>query len=99
MRQAYGLTTLFLAMTAFGACEDLKGSGRAEVGAYEYPGGSDGGSDGGDTAVVCNTQTDPKNCGACGHNCAALPNVKAGAVLECKAGTCVVPATSCTVGF
>src|SRR5262249_53513935 len=40
-----------------------------------------------------NTQTDPKNCSACGSACAPLPN----AVAACMSGACVVG--SCSAGF
>jgi hypothetical protein len=32
-------------------------------------------SDSGPSADVCGSQTDPRNCGACGNDCGKLPNV------------------------
>jgi len=44
--------------------------------------------------------SDPKNCGTCGHDCGALPNVAAGAAgLECRAGVCYVPPAACATGY
>jgi len=40
---------------------------------------------------------DPRNCGACGHDCTGLPNV-AGAV-ACVAGACTFDAGACLPGF
>lgn len=43
---------------------------------------------------------DPTNCGACNHDCTALPNVKAGATgIECRSGVCYVPPSACVSGF
>ncbi len=42
--------------------------------------------------------SDPKNCGACGHDCTALPNVS-GTGVTCDDGACVVPASACTAGY
>jgi hypothetical protein len=44
-------------------------------------------------------KSDPKNCGTCGHNCGALPNVKAGASVQCVQGGCSIPAASCSTGY
>ena len=41
-----------------------------------------------------NGQTNPFNCGTCGHSCSGLPNV---AVSACTAGACAV--SSCNAGF
>ncbi|HXU80536.1 MAG TPA: hypothetical protein VN914_04025, partial [Polyangia bacterium] len=46
-----------------------------------------------------NLQTDSHNCGSCGHDCATLANVKAGASVSCQGGHCVIPASSCVSGF
>ena len=57
------------------------------------------------TPTLCGTkcveiQSDPSNCGLCGHNCTTLPNVKAGATgVECRSGACFVPPSACVSGF
>src|SRR5439155_8664464 len=43
--------------------------------------------------------TDPKNCGACGHDCTALPNLRTTFGVGCSAGTCVIAPTSCAQGY
>jgi hypothetical protein len=50
------------------------------------------------TSPCGDTQSDPKNCGSCGHDCTMLPNVT-GQGVSCSAGECVVPASACAVGF
>jgi len=65
---------------------------------------NDGGADLPDGAsadmVVCGSASDPKNCGTCGHDCTALPNVNATAAgIECRASVCFVPATACVTGY
>lgn len=48
----------------------------------------------------CGSPTDPKNCGACGHDCNVLANVRPGAPdIACRAGVCVVSATACLAGY
>jgi len=52
------------------------------------------------TQLLCDGECvpdDPRNCGACGHDCTSLPNV-AGSV-TCSGGACVFDASACTPGF
>jgi len=51
------------------------------------------------TTKCVDLQSDPLNCGSCGHACGTLPHVKAGAPVQCVAGVCQVPASSCAAGF
>jgi hypothetical protein len=46
-----------------------------------------------------NLQTDPLNCGACGHDCTMLPNVATATGVKCSSGICNVPASACQQGF
>lgn len=41
--------------------------------------------------------SDEKNCGKCGYDCTALPNVSGD--VSCKADACVVPTSSCAPGY
>jgi len=43
--------------------------------------------------------TDPKNCGACNHDCTALMHIGSADGITCAAGRCVVPPTSCASGY
>jgi alpha-tubulin suppressor-like RCC1 family protein len=43
-------------------------------------------------------QTDPRHCGACAHDCTALPHVL-GAAVRCSLGRCVVPLLACAPGW
>jgi hypothetical protein len=73
-------------------------------------GGADGSKDGatgdasldgntGDASPGCgDTQSTAQNCGACGHDCNALPHTT-GTGATCVTGKCVVPASSCEKGF
>lgn len=75
------------------------GGNPAGSGGTDTDGGMPG--SGGVPAVdaACGTPTDPRNCGSCGHDCAALPNVKPGAAVQCTAGACTVPPAGCAAGF
>ena len=50
------------------------------------------------SGVCKDLQNDLANCGACGNDCTALPNV-VGSAVSCQAGACVVPASACQPGF
>ncbi|HEX3697159.1 MAG TPA: hypothetical protein VH374_17420 [Polyangia bacterium] len=52
-----------------------------------------------DQSQTCAVMTDPKNCGACGHDCSLLRNVSTGAAVECRTGVCWIPPTGCADGF
>lgn len=68
------------------------GSGGSIDGGQPTPDGSAGGA--------CGSGTDPKNCGACGHDCTMLPNVNPTAAgITCQAGVCSVPASACVANF
>jgi len=46
------------------------------------------------------TQSDLKNCGTCGNDCTALPNVNASATgIKCTAGKCGIPPAACISGY
>jgi len=45
------------------------------------------------------TANDVKNCGACGHDCTALPHLASTTGVTCAAGACVIQATACANGF
>lgn len=80
---------------------DTGSSGGAVV-AGGTSGASGGPGTGGSGPACTNTQTDPKNCGACGFDCSALENVKAGAAppdVQCAGGVCVVQPSACMTGF
>jgi len=62
-------------------------------GAPELCNGLDDNCDG-RTDEGINTQTDVRNCGACGNAC-QLPH----AIPECSSGRCIVPPMGCDVGF
>jgi hypothetical protein len=51
------------------------------------------------TGKCTSLQSDAKNCGACGHDCGALAHVAPGASVSCSSGHCVIPTTSCGVGY
>jgi hypothetical protein len=55
-------------------------------------------SDTGAESGCGDTTTDPHNCGACGHDCTALPHVM-GAATCGAAGQCVFPLTACAAGW
>ena len=60
-----------------------------------------GGTDGGCSGLVCSgtcVPSDVHNCGACGHDCTALPHVS-GPVSCSPAGACVFPVSSCAPGW
>jgi hypothetical protein len=61
------------------------GSGGESLFADAGPDGSDPDSGDADAACSADTQTDPKNCGACGHVCDLL-----GAFPKCVAGECAI---------
>src|SRR5262249_2584096 len=64
--------------------DDAGGTGPGSGGAGADAGGAD--------RPGCGSLDDPKNCGACGHDCTSLPNVSPGAAgIECRNGSCVVP--------
>jgi hypothetical protein len=43
---------------------------------------------------------DQNNCGACGHDCTTLPNVKPGATgIRCVSRVCSIPAAACVSGY
>jgi hypothetical protein len=46
-----------------------------------------------------NTTSDIKNCGACAHDCGALPHLKANPSVMCMSSGCVVPSMACATGF
>lgn len=48
---------------------------------------------------ACDSLNDPDNCGTCGFACSTLPNVRAGAPVECRAGRCFIPPESCDQGY
>ena len=50
-------------------------------------------------SACINLQTDSQNCGSCGHSCASLPNLKAGAPVSCAGGQCMILAGSCATGY
>jgi hypothetical protein len=61
----------------------------------------EGGADGGCSGLVCGgacVPNDVHNCGACGHDCTALPHVS-GPVSCSAAGACVFPVSSCAPGW
>jgi hypothetical protein len=47
---------------------------------------------------ICGSATDRRNCGRCGHDCTALPQVLFDKV-QCRDGACVIPADGCLPGF
>ena len=47
---------------------------------------------------ICGSPTDPRNCGSCGHDCTALPEVRFDKV-QCRDGACVIPADGCLPGW
>ena len=52
-----------------------------------------------DLASACgDTQSNPQNCGTCGHDCTMLPHVT-GQGVTCADGECVVPPSACAMGF
>src|SRR5262249_11487140 len=71
------------------------------------PNAEGGPSEGGDSGcaqtmcgVTCtDTASDPKHCGACNHDCAALMNVGKADGITRVSGKCVIPATSCSTGL
>lgn len=73
---------VLLALLLAGCTRDNPG---LEIGSDD--GGADlsaGGGDGGCGAMVA---SDPRNCGACGHDCTKLPHVQA-ALVHCTSGVC-----------
>ncbi|HVR64276.1 MAG TPA: hypothetical protein VMU50_20390 [Polyangia bacterium] len=68
----------------------------------DRPGGGDGApvacaADEHDCAGACFKNDELTSCGACGHDCTTLPNIKAG-VVTCTAGKCMVPTDGCAAG-
>jgi Regulator of Chromosome Condensation (RCC1) repeat protein len=50
-------------------------------------------------ATCTDTSSDPRNCGACNHDCTALMHIGTVDGVTCAAGRCVVPPTSCASGY
>jgi hypothetical protein len=89
---------------AAGECADSScvGGGNAgggTIGGGANGGGANGGAANGGGAACGDTNSDSKNCGACGHDCSSSPNLAPGAPgVACQAGQCVIPDSACVSG-
>src|SRR5262249_10269282 len=43
--------------------------------------------------------SDPKNCGACGHDCTAVPRIDTPGDVKCSASKCVIAGSACAAGY
>jgi hypothetical protein len=59
---------------------------------------TDAAADGTGSDGACGSPTDPRNCGACGHDCTALSLVRADKI-ECRGGACFIPTDGCLPGY
>jgi hypothetical protein len=54
------------------------------------------------TNEVCgcgDVSSDPKNCGACGHDCTAVPRIGSPGDVKCSASKCLITGSGCLAGY